>query len=58
MKSIEFAHTLLEKAHVAVVPAIAYGKSCDSFVRIAFTLEKERIQEGVRRIAAFVRSLV
>ncbi|MBO6082085.1 MAG: aminotransferase class I/II-fold pyridoxal phosphate-dependent enzyme [Bacteroidales bacterium] len=58
MKSIEFAHTLLEKAHVAVVPAVAYGKSCDSFVRIAFTIEKERIQEGVRRIASFVRSLV
>lgn len=57
MKSIEFAHTLLEKAHVAVVPAIAYGKSCDSFIRIAFTIDKERIQEGVRRIAAFVHSL-
>ena len=58
MKSIEFAHTLLDKAHVAVVPAVAYGESCDNFIRIAFTIEKERIQKGVRRIAAFVRSLV
>ena len=57
MKSIEFAHTLLEQAHVAVVPAIAYGKSCDNYIRIAFTIDKERIQEGVRRIAAFVSSL-
>ncbi len=58
MKSIEFAHMLLDKAHVAVVPAVAYGESCDNFIRIAFTIDKERIQEGVRRIATFVRSLV
>ena len=58
MKSIEFAHTLLDQAHVAVVPAVAYGESCDDFIRIAFTIDKERIQEGVRRIATFVRSIV
>ena len=57
MKSIEFAHTLLEKAHVAVVPAIAYGKSCDNYIRIAFTIDKGRIQEGVRRIVQFVCGL-
>lgn len=58
MKSIEFAHTLLEKAHVAVVPAIAYGKSCDNYIRIAFTIDKERLQEGTRRISQFIQSLV
>ncbi len=57
MKSIEFAHTLLEKAHVAVVPAIAYGKSCDNYIRIAFTVDKEYIQEGIRRIATFINGL-
>ena len=57
MKSIEFAHTLLEKAHVAVVPAIAYGKSCDNYIRIAFTIDKEFIQEGIRRIASFIHDL-
>lgn len=57
MKSIEFAHTLLEKAHVAVVPAIAYGKSCDNYIRIAFTIDKEFIQEGIRRIANFIHGL-
>lgn len=58
MKSIVFAHTLLEKAHVAVVPAIAYGESCDNYIRIAFTIDKERIQEGTRRISQFIHSLV
>ena len=57
MDSIEFAYTLLEKAHVAVVPGIAYGECCKNFIRIAFTIDKERILEGTRRIAEFVRSL-
>ena len=57
MKSIEFAHTLLEKAHVAVVPAIAYGKSCDNYIRIAFTIDNEYIQEGIRRIATFINGM-
>lgn len=57
MKSIEFAYTLLEKAHVAVVPGIAYGKSCDNYIRISFTIDKERILEGTRRISAYLSSL-
>ena len=58
MDSIEFAYALLEKAHVAVVPGIAYGKCCCNFIRIAFTINNELIKEGVRRIGLFVRSLV
>lgn len=58
MSSIDFAYTLLEKAHVAVVPGVAYGKSCDDYIRIAFTIGKERIVEGTHRIASFIHSLV
>lgn len=57
MTSIEFAHALLKASKVAVVPGIAYGKSCDRYVRIAFTLEKNRIEEGVRRIGTFLNTL-
>ena len=52
--SEEFAYKLLEKEHVAVVPGIAYGKKCDKYVRIAFTIDEEKIREGVRRICHFV----
>ena len=55
--SVEFAHTLLEKAHVAVVPGIAYGKSCGSYIRIAFTIDEDKIKEGIRRIQSFVNQL-
>lgn len=57
MTSLEFAHDLLKKAHVALVPGIAYGKSCDKYVRIAFTLDKSRIEEGVKRIAEYLKQL-
>ena len=57
MTSLEFAHALLEKAHVAVVPGIAYGNSCDKYVRIAFTLEEDRIKEGIKRISHFINSI-
>lgn len=57
MTSIEFAHSLLKNSRVAVVPGIAYGKSCDKYIRIAFTIEEDKIREGTKRIASFVNSL-
>lgn len=57
MNSLDFALALLKNARVAVVPGIAYGKSCDKYVRIAFTLDKSRIEEGVKRIKSFVETL-
>lgn len=57
MNSLDFALALLKNARVAVVPGIAYGKSCDKYVRIAFTLDRSRIEEGVRRISRFVRTM-
>lgn len=57
MTSEQFAIELLKSAHVALVPGIAYGKSCDKYVRIAFTLEEEKILKGVRRIKSFMESL-
>ena len=57
MTSVQFAENLLKDAHVALVPGIAYGKSCDRYVRMAFTLDEEHILEGIRRISKFMKSL-
>lgn len=57
MKSEEFAIELLKSVQVALVPGITYGLSCDNYVRIAFTLEEDKIREGIRRIASFVNQL-
>lgn len=57
MDSIDFCYALLRGAHVAAVPGITYGQCCNHYIRIAFTLDVEKIKEGVRRITEFVNSL-
>lgn len=57
MNSIDFCNALLVGAHVAAVPGVTYGQCCDRYIRLAFTLNTEKIIEGVKRITAFVNSL-
>lgn len=57
MSSEEFAIGLLKTVHVALVPGITYGKNCDKYVRIAFTIDEERIKEGICRIRKYMESL-
>lgn len=57
LRSEEFAYTLLEKEQVAVVPGITYGECCEGFIRIAFTLEISKIEEGIQRIKRFIEEL-
>lgn len=57
MKSIDFCYALLRAVHVAVVPGVTYGKSCDHYIRIAFTLNVDKIEEGIKRITEFANSL-
>ncbi len=57
MDSIDFCYALLRGAHVAAVPGVTYGQSCNHYIRIAFTLDIEKIKEGMRRITEFVNSL-
>lgn len=55
MKSEKFAYSLLEHAQVAVVPGITYGEACEGYVRMAFTLNEDKIIEGVSRIEKYVQ---
>ena len=57
MDSIDFCYALLRGAHVAVVPGVTYGQCCNHYIRIAFTLDVEKIREGVKRIVDFVNSI-
>ena len=57
MDSIDFCYALLRGAHVAAVPGVTYGQCCNNYIRIAFTLDIEKIKEGVRRVTAFVNTL-
>ncbi len=51
--SVEFCQRLLEEAHVAAVPGDAFG--ADSCVRFSFATSLERIEEGMRRFAAWAQ---
>lgn len=57
MKSEEFAYALLNSVQVAVVPGITYGDACEGYVRIAYTMNEDRIREGLKRIKAFVATI-
>ena len=57
MKSEEFAYALLKAVQVAVVPGITYGEACEGYIRIACTMDENRIREGIRRIRVFMESL-
>jgi aspartate aminotransferase len=54
--SVDFAERLLEEAHVAVVPGIAFGN--DAHVRISFANSIEEIDKGLDRIEGFLGSRV
>lgn len=54
LKSYEFCCKLLESEHVACVPGVTYGNSCDNYIRIAFTMDEDRIRVGIDRIAKFM----
>ena len=53
---IDFAYKLLEDQKVAVVPAVTYGEAYKDYIRIAFTLEEEKLMKAVDRIRKFVIS--
>jgi aspartate aminotransferase len=50
--SISFCNTLLEQAHVNLVPGIAFG--AEGFVRMSFATSREAIEGGLACLAAWL----
>ena len=54
-KASELAKMFLEKAHVAVTPGIDFSQSVgENFIRFAYTIDEEKMREGVARIASLL----
>lgn len=51
LSSTEFADILLEKAHIAVAPGVAFGELGEGYVRVGLLTTEERLREVVRRIS-------
>jgi aminotransferase len=52
--SIDFARHLLKRQKVALVPGVAFGKSCEGYVRISYASAYDSLKEAVARIAAYL----
>ena len=54
--SRRLALEILQEAHVAVTPGIAFGANAEGYLRFSYAASLDRIQEGLRRIGAFLAS--
>lgn len=54
MKSEEFSEKLLNQEKVVTVPGSSFGQYSDNFVRLAYPLKKDRINEASDRIERFL----
>ena len=57
MNGMDFANKLLEEKFVATVPAIAFDGDTANLIRISYAASDEDIQEGLKRLNAFVKGL-
>jgi LL-diaminopimelate aminotransferase len=48
--SIRFAGMILEKADIVVTPGVGFGKYGEGYIRMALTVNKERIKEALIRL--------
>lgn len=48
--STALAKILLEKADIVVTPGIGFGQNGEGYIRLALTVDKERIKEAIDRI--------
>ncbi|MBI4176133.1 MAG: aminotransferase class I/II-fold pyridoxal phosphate-dependent enzyme, partial [Candidatus Aenigmarchaeota archaeon] len=55
LTSMQFSSKLLEEAHVAVVPGIAFGD--DNFIRLSYACSDRQIEKGMERMGKWIRTL-
>jgi len=53
-KSMDFAQNLLKKKKVALIPGVAFGKSCEGYVRISYASSYANLKEAVARIKNYL----
>lgn len=58
MSSLDFAQDLLKKKKVALVPGVAFGKSCEGFVRISYASSYEDLKAAIHKIGEYLNGQV
>ena len=52
--SLAFAFEILDRAHVGVTPGVDFGRNAEGYLRFSYAASRERIEEGLDRIGAFL----
>ena len=55
LDSVTFAGRLLEEAHVAVTPGVAFGEAGEGFIRLSFANSDEVLSKAVERAARMLQ---
>ncbi|MBG0790797.1 MAG: pyridoxal phosphate-dependent aminotransferase [Desulfovibrionaceae bacterium] len=54
--SLALSYDILEKAKVAVTPGIDFGQGAEGFIRLSYATSMENIEEGMNRLAAYIKA--
>lgn len=57
LPSFDLAKRLLQKAHVATVPGVAFGKCGEDHLRLSYAASEEDIREAFRRMENYFRKI-
>ncbi|MFM7231287.1 MAG: pyridoxal phosphate-dependent aminotransferase [bacterium] len=57
LTSAQLADRLLDEAGVVTLPGTAFGPEGEGYLRLSYAASRERLAEGLRRIAGFVGTL-
>ena len=57
LPSFDLAKRLLQKAHVATVPGVAFGKCGEDHLRLSYAASEEDIREAFRRMEHYFRKI-
>ncbi len=52
-KSIPYAMELLQKSGVVITPGVGFGEQGEGYVRMALTVEEDKLREALERIKSF-----
>jgi len=52
--SMQFATNLLKKEKVALVPGVAFGQSCEGYVRISYASNYDNLKEAIIRMGRYI----
>ncbi len=53
--SMDFAQNLLKQQKVALVPGVAFGSSCEGYVRISYASSYDNLKEAILRIQNYLK---